>query len=291
MMKNVCFKKSLVVGIILLFFGVCVNPTIGVSNNDDTTPPVTTYTLDPLEPDGLNDYYISNVTVTLEATDDISGVKEINYQINDGPIQIIPGDQGTFIIHTDSNLHTVKYWAIDNVGNIENQNQFQLKMDQTPPDIKGSFKIIGGSPWRGWHLVFSVESTDNCSGMERVEFKINDRLQDTVSGPGPLYEFGFCVYHTGVRVCGFIRNLEFTKDYLNFHAMIVRIVKPRSLEINISASTYDFAGHENTTYYNFPPPFPYESGIYLFQDLQLPSNYFGYVGRFLIFARFFHFLD
>ena len=45
-------KNGLVVGVILLFIGVAVQPSIGLSNNNDTTPPVTTHTLNPPEPDG-----------------------------------------------------------------------------------------------------------------------------------------------------------------------------------------------------------------------------------------------
>ena len=65
---------------------------------DDTTPPVTTHSLDPPEPDGWNGWYVSDVNVTLTATDDESGVKEIKYCVNRGPIRTIDGDCGNFYI-------------------------------------------------------------------------------------------------------------------------------------------------------------------------------------------------
>ena len=79
--------KTLVIGIIILFVIMSINPTIGksiirISKKDDTTPPVTTYTLDPPKPDGLNGWYVSDATVALNATDNMSGVKEIRYTIN-----------------------------------------------------------------------------------------------------------------------------------------------------------------------------------------------------------------
>ena len=283
-MRNVCFKKALVAGIIFLFIGVSVTSTIGISNNDDTTPPVSTHTLDPPEPDGLNDYYVSDVTVTLNATDDISGVKEIKYQINDNPVQTIPGDHGTFVITEDSTLHTVIYWAIDNVDNTETQNQFELKMDQTPPVAMLIYEIVGGSPLQGWEIVFNGEAVDECSGVERVEFYINDVLQDTVSGPGPQFSWGFRLY-LKVRVCGFIRNLEITEEYVNFTARLVIALGRPGLSIVIKVCAYDFAGNVDCDEWHFTPAI--EPGIYLFKDLSLPNFYSGYIGEFLIFALFY----
>lgn len=46
----------------------------GELSRDDTTPPVTTLSFDPPTPDGLNGWYVSNVTITLNATDNQSGV-------------------------------------------------------------------------------------------------------------------------------------------------------------------------------------------------------------------------
>ena len=283
-MRNVCFKKGLVVGIIALFLGMGVTSTIGISNNDDTIPPVTTHSLEPPVPDGLNDYYISDVTVTLEATDDISGVKEIKYQINDDPVQTIPGDHGTFIISEDSNLHTIKYWAIDNVGNTENLNQFQLKMDQTPPVTMLIYEIVGGSPLQGWEIEFSAEAEDECSCVERVEFYINDVLQETVTGPGPIYEWGLRCSINNVRVCGFIRNLEITEEYVNFTARLVIALGRPGLTIVIEVCAYDFAGNVDCDEWHFKPAI--DPGIYLFKDLSLPNFYSGYIGEFFIFALF-----
>jgi hypothetical protein len=62
-------RKCLAIGIILLFVGVAINPITGISSNrDDTTPPVTTISFNPPEPDGENGWYVSNVTVILNAS-------------------------------------------------------------------------------------------------------------------------------------------------------------------------------------------------------------------------------
>jgi len=48
-------NKLWVIGIIILFVTMSIVPSSGnTAFNDDTIPPVTTCTLDPPEPDGLN---------------------------------------------------------------------------------------------------------------------------------------------------------------------------------------------------------------------------------------------
>jgi hypothetical protein len=51
------------------------------------TPPTTTYEQTPSEPDGKNDWYVSPVRFDLTATDLESGVKEINYRVDEGTWQ------------------------------------------------------------------------------------------------------------------------------------------------------------------------------------------------------------
>jgi len=191
-------KHLLVVGIIFLFIGMGFQPAfandVSISIFDDITPPVTTHTLDPPEPDGNNGWYVSDVNVTLTATDDMSGVKEIKYRIYWGVTQTIDGDNGTFPItkEDDGNDLTVEYWAIDNAGNEETpHNEFTIDMDQTKPKIDIITELIEGNPFQGWLFRFTTTATDDTSGLERVEFYLNGELQDTIYGSGPEYQWEF----------------------------------------------------------------------------------------------------
>ncbi|GAH12836.1 unnamed protein product, partial [marine sediment metagenome] len=73
MSGNNLIKKGLVVAVILLFFSVGVVPSTGLFN-DDTTPPVTTISFDPPEPDGITLYVggsgAGNYTKIQDAIDD-----------------------------------------------------------------------------------------------------------------------------------------------------------------------------------------------------------------------------
>jgi hypothetical protein len=257
---------------------------------DDTTPPVSTHTLDPPEPDGNNSWYVSDVNVTLNATDDLSGVKEIRYTINGGAQQVIPGDNGSFILSEDGDDIYVEYWAIDNSGNAEKKNSFTIDIDQTPPEIEITYEVIGGNPLRGWDFEFTATATDAMSGVEKVEFWYNGVLQDTVYGPGPEYQW--TLHSPGLsnntfKVRGIILNPEITDENVSFYAIIVRISAIPLEEIFIRCCAYDYAGNvkcdeilSTDMSVNINP------GIYLFENVVLPDNFSGYIGSFFIFATF-----
>jgi len=173
------------------YFEGVTNPTAFAISYEyyDTTPPVTTHSLDPPEPDGCNGWYVSNVTVALTATDDMSGVKEIRYRINGEVVHVIPGDTGLFILSDDGEDIEVEYWAVDNAGNVETKNAFTIDIDQTPPDIDLTYEITGGNWLTGWEITFTVTATDATSGICRVEFFFNDELMETIVGPGPGYSW------------------------------------------------------------------------------------------------------
>ena len=141
----------------------------------DFSPPNTIHSLDPSEPDGLNGWYVSDVNVTLNATDYISGVKEIKYKIGDGAIQTIDGDNGTFAItqeHDADDLRVV-YWAIDRAGNQETPNFFYIDMDQTEPFTDLIYEVIGGNPWQGWDFLFMFTVIDEISGWNYTYYRID----------------------------------------------------------------------------------------------------------------------
>ena len=78
----------------------------------DTTPPETIIALDGTL---VNGTYISNVQVTLTATDDLSGVASTMYQVDSGSLKAYTAP---FFVMTDG-AHTVSYYSVDVAGNIE----------------------------------------------------------------------------------------------------------------------------------------------------------------------------
>jgi hypothetical protein len=101
----------------------------------DTTPPVTTIGLTGEQNIGYEPWYVSDVDVTLTATDSGSGVKEIYYKLNGGAETIVSGDVATFTI-TSEGTNTLDYWAVDNADNVEDTNTATIKIDKTAPTVK-----------------------------------------------------------------------------------------------------------------------------------------------------------
>jgi len=164
----------------------------------DDTKPVSSHSLDPATPDGENGWYVNDLEVTLSASDpwsmDVSsGVDEIKYKVAGGATQTITGPTGTFLItqaDDDENVE-VEYWAIDHVGNVESSHTFTVDIDQTDPTIDLTYEVVSGNPIVGWTMRFTTTAADITSGMDRVEFFLNDGIQAVVSGSGPTYVWEF----------------------------------------------------------------------------------------------------
>lgn len=108
---------------------------IVVALGDDTIPPVTTCTL---EGEMEGDIYVSDVTVTLTATDEGSGVDYTMYILDNGAwtTYISP-----FIVSTNGN-HTVRFYSVDNQGNIETEKNCTFTIQQEVPPI--TITVKGG---------------------------------------------------------------------------------------------------------------------------------------------------
>ena len=273
-------KKTIVVGVILLFLIVSVTPTIGISNNDDTTPPVTTISFYPSEPDGKNGWYVSDVNVTLNATDDISGVKEIHYRVAGGEWVVQSGDLVIFTLDDDCLIDgIIEFYAVDFADNQEEIKSVEdINIDQIPPCPTLVYEIISGNHMDGFVFVFAAEAVDDCSGMERVDFYVDALFLGTFYGPGPLYECMFR-YSPSKIISGLILFKEINEEYVKFFAMIVKI---SSLCIGPRAEGYDNAG--NMCWTECSPSMP--DGFCLFRNVKLPNNFKGYIGNLFIFAEF-----
>ena len=285
-MQNNLGRKGLAVGIILLFVGIAVTPTTGISyKRDDTIPPVTTISFNPPEPDGENGWYISNVTVILNATDDSSGVNITKYSIDEAPWETYTEP---FILNKDGDDLLIEFFSIDNAGNTEPVKNATINIDQTKPVMWLWYNVTdGGNAWCGWNLTFYVKAIDSMSGMNRAEFFKDDELQETVTGPGPFYEwvFHFIIFYA-FHVRGLIRNREITEEYVKFYAIIVKISGLGYIP-SFCAYAYDNAGNWMFESIEHPsPPVTIKPGFYLFQNVTLPNNYTGFIGKSLIYATF-----
>ncbi len=147
----------------------------------DTTPPTTTHTLAGTL--GNDDWYISNVTITLVATDDVSGVDTIFIKIDGGSwtAYVAP-----VVVSVDGE-HTVNYYAVDKAGNEETEKTVNFKKDKTPPVFDEYTFTALNALKNKWLCVANV--TDATSGIVKVDFYVDDAFvgSDTTAP----YEFEY----------------------------------------------------------------------------------------------------
>jgi hypothetical protein len=285
-------RKCVAVGIILLFIGAGVIPSTGMVLlfDDDTTPPVTTCSFDPAEPDGENGWYVGSVTVFLNATDDDSGVNVTNYRVDCASWETYTEP---FLLEKQGAGVVIEYYSVDNAGNVEPVKNRSIDRDTTKPIMDLYYNLIGNC--FGWFIIPTVTARDDHSGMNRVEFYFGfgQYPYETVLGSGPTYE---TVYPDKYRVKGFIRDTVITDDYMILYSLLVSVSSvPKKWTIDdfggyLCAYAYDNAG--NWEYKEIEQPcFPlsgihYSPGLYLFKQMLLPHNYTGYIGRYFIDATF-----
>ncbi|WP_335495962.1 OmpL47-type beta-barrel domain-containing protein [Neobacillus drentensis] len=100
---------------------------INVTAPTDHLSPVTQISLQPTSP--YNGWFRNNITVTLNATDDFSGVAQTVYQMNNGDWQTYTGP---FMI-SDEGVYTINYKSTDNIGQEETVKSASIKLDKTAP--------------------------------------------------------------------------------------------------------------------------------------------------------------
>ncbi|MCD6512722.1 MAG: hypothetical protein J7K61_03895 [Thermoplasmata archaeon] len=133
----------------------------------DTTPPVTTCTLDPATPNGNNGWYITPVNVTIDATDDSSGVKATYYCVDAGTWHNITVPY-TFTISTYG-VHTIQYYSVDNAGNTESAKSTTVKIDAGHPITTYSLSPSTPDGKNGWY-VSNVKVTLNATDPDGVAY-------------------------------------------------------------------------------------------------------------------------
>jgi parallel beta-helix repeat protein len=175
------------------------------STGVDTTKPVTTIGLTGTM--GGNNWYTSIVTVTLSATDTLSGIESIWYQIDAGYWQLysVP-----FTVNNEGQ-HTVSYYSFDYAGNIEIIDSVLLKIDRTAPTTSPALEgVIGSDGWYITNVTVTLSANDATSGVNITKYKLNDGNWILYTNPFIVETDGnYTLYYYSVDVAG---NTEATKQ-------------------------------------------------------------------------------
>jgi len=144
---------------------------------EDFMPPKTSH-------DYIDFWHLTDFTITLTATDNLSGIAEIYYKINEGPTKIVKVDGQPKIITEGAN-NTLEYWSVDWAGNEESHHILMgIKLDKTAPT--GSIIINKDATFtNSTSVTLTLTSTDATSGVYQVRYS-NDGVWDTEPWETPL---------------------------------------------------------------------------------------------------------
>lgn len=139
------------------------------SNFSDTTAPTTTPIISGTP--GKNNWYSSNVIISLNAVDNDGGVgvEKIKYSLNNDIWQDYVSTSPITISTED--VHTLQFYAVDYFGNQEATNTISLSIDKTPPSI--SMSTIPTSTILGAPISLSHSATDTLSGIATITSAID----------------------------------------------------------------------------------------------------------------------
>jgi uncharacterized repeat protein (TIGR03803 family) len=124
---------------------------------------------------------IGSGSFAITATDNLSGVWEIWYNINNGPWQVSPGFGEVDFSVLPGTYDTIQYFSIDNAGNEESTRT--LVVDQVPPVTTAS--LSGTTGTNGWYtsaVTVTLTATDQHSTVNATYYTVDGGAQQTYSG-------------------------------------------------------------------------------------------------------------
>lgn len=141
---------------------VTIKDDVVTGESTDTIAPTTTASLSGTQ--GRSDWYTSDVTITLTATDNEgeSGIKETKYSLDDGVTWNI---YTTSLIISSEGTTSILYFSTDTAGNREEAKAQTIKIDQTAPESKIQFNSttqkldIIGSDNLGQAVAVAIQTT------------------------------------------------------------------------------------------------------------------------------------
>ena len=172
---------------------------------NDTTPPVSTATVDPGQPNGQGGWYTRPVSLSFAAQDEAGGsqVDRIEYRVDGGAWMAYDGEA---VVVDEEGDHTVEYRSLDVAVNVERPKSVAVKIDSTMPEVTAELgrELPEGGQWYDRAVNLTLDGFDGRgSGVGIMEYSIDGGAWTaytgavTFDGPG-----AFSVAYRGTDVAG-----------------------------------------------------------------------------------------
>lgn len=238
----------------------------------DQTPPATTAKIT-TGTKGNENWYVSDVSIELTASDEASGVAQINYSIDNG--QTYQKYTGPINIQTEG-INKLLYYSEDNAGNKEDAKELEIKIDQTPPDTLLSLSWTkGGNDWYGSDVLASFNATDDTSGSPSTFYKLDNeknftQYSDTIKIEK---EGATTITYYSIDEAGNIENqkikeikIDKTPPVVSINASPNSIWPPNGKMVDVKITGNSSDSHLKTTTFHIKDEY---------NQIQPPLSYFG----------------
>ncbi|MCP4230577.1 MAG: hypothetical protein GY771_10600, partial [bacterium] len=119
----------------------------------------------------------SGTTIKLTGTDEVSGLKNIYYQLDDQAKPSLYTGSDITLNHLADGEHILSYYSLDNVQNQEEKRSYGFYLDKIPPAVKSSIETdlyqAGGIDYISPRSGINLSAADNKGGVARIEYAVD----------------------------------------------------------------------------------------------------------------------
>ncbi|MBI0581574.1 MAG: pre-peptidase C-terminal domain-containing protein [Methanomassiliicoccales archaeon] len=146
---------------------VGTDATVTVGESDDIAP-VSSAEISGTS--GTNGWYVSDVSVTLNALDEGgSGLQEITYSLDGGDWTVYSSP----ILCAAEGEHTLNYRAQDNFGNLEQVRTISFRIDLNAPMADSAINETAHQGWFSSPISIELSAIDPVSGVSSISYRVN----------------------------------------------------------------------------------------------------------------------
>jgi len=131
----------------------------------DATPPSTVILLEGVK--GQGNWYLSSITVIINATDNESGVASTWYSIDAGSAM----PWASLIVITSEGYHNIVAYSIDMVGNTGAISLAQVSIDTQRPEL--TINEANGTVFNSLPAKITWDASDSMSGLDHIEVSVD----------------------------------------------------------------------------------------------------------------------